>query len=160
MIDSAFGATVQASSLSVGEAVRVLTKMGGDVCDGVVTRLYRHGAAQISVDGSPVDRIYDEDTYLFSLLDPSVVEPVAESGDKTRGDETASASKINIDALPAPIRKKIVGVGALDSDQVDRVLSAVSDALLRALKSVGVKDDDVYKKVVEVQKVVRQSLVK
>jgi hypothetical protein len=38
---------------------------------------------------------------------------------------------------------------------VDKVLSAISEAAMRAFKSVGVKDIEIYSKIVDIQKAIR-----
>jgi hypothetical protein len=71
-----------------------------------------------------------------------------------RADNREAGASVNIDALPEQLKKKIVGVKGLDESQRDKVLAEISDAALRSLKSVGVKDGDVYKTVVKIQEAV------
>jgi len=74
--------------------------------------------------------------------------------DDVRGDTRQPETKVDVDALPETIKKKIVGVKGLDEAQRDRVLSEISDAALRALKNVGVKDIEIYKTVSRIQEAV------
>lgn len=70
----------------------------------------------------------------------------------------ASPSDLDVDRLPPKIRKRLVGISELDEDQVDRILSDVSEAAMRSMKSVGVPSKELFRKVVEIQDAVRSVL--
>lgn len=162
------------NDLAVGEAVQVITRMGRHVADGVITQMYTTGAVQIRTSDRPDegglqssgDSIYDAALYLFLRVDPNedAVEESAPKSDtpKPSGRDSGASvgARVDIDALPTAIKQKVIGISALDAEQADRVMSAVSDALLKALKSVGVRDSDVYQKVAEFQKAVKPVLGK
>lgn len=71
-----------------------------------------------------------------------------------RADNRDAEASVDVDALPEQLKKKIVGVKGLDEAQQDKVMSEISDAALRALKSVGVKDREIYKTVTKIQEAV------
>jgi len=66
-------------------------------------------------------------------------------------DKDKLPSKVNLDDLPDDLRQKVVGLNQLDDSSRDRVLSAVSNSSLRALKDVGVNDSESYRVVVKIQ---------
>jgi hypothetical protein len=190
-------------SLSPGEDVRVVTRMGGEVSRGRVIRVFQSGCVQIREfdlehggTQSIADRIYDADLYLFIEMDPedapgedpefgepeekpvlilndpenavdSVLgsrfdeseapEAAPKKADKaiSKSDARAPASRVDVEKLPADIQKRLKGVGDLDEDAVDRVMSAISESALKALRGIGVRDSEIYERVVEIQKAVR-----
>lgn len=68
-----------------------------------------------------------------------------------RVDPSEPAASVNIDALPPDLKKKIIGVKGLDESQRDKVLSEISDAALRALREVGVKNNEIFKTITKIQ---------
>jgi len=74
-----------------------------------------------------------------------------DKGPDPRADSREAGASVNLDMLPEALRKKITGVKGLDEAQQDKVMSEISDAALRALKSVGVKDLEIYKTVARLQ---------
>lgn len=68
-----------------------------------------------------------------------------------RADPKEPESSVNIDALPPDLKKKIIGVKGLDESQRDKVLSEISDAALRALREVGVKNNEIFKTITKIQ---------
>ena len=77
---------------------------------------------------------------------------------KKPSEKTSPSGEIDVDRLPARVRKRLVGIAELDEDQIDRILSDVSEAALRSMKSVGVPSKEIFKKVVEIQDAVRSVL--
>jgi len=74
--------------------------------------------------------------------------------DDPRADSREAGASVEMDRLPESLRKRIVGVKGLDEAQQDKVMSEIADAALRGLKSVGVKDREVYKTVARIQEAV------
>ncbi len=139
-----------------------------------VDRLYSSQLYSFVAD-SPEEETEDE--YAPSdgepLTDNPSVDPISEvedSGDeksdkKPKDDEVRAntdsvSSKVDVDALPDEIKKRVVGVTGLDEEQRNRILSEISDAALRAMKIVGVKDSEIYNKVVSIQNAVAPLLGK
>ena len=77
-----------------------------------------------------------------------------------RADSSEPDASVNIDALPEQLKKKIIGVKGLDEAQRDKVLSEISDAALRGLRDVGVKSNEIYKTISEIQAAVMSVLGK
>ena len=77
----------------------------------------------------------------------------------SRERDSEAVDRIDIDKLPADLKKQIKGLENLEQSQVDRIVSAVSDAALGAMKAVGVKDSDTYARVVAIQNAVMPLLV-
>jgi len=159
--------------LGLGEKVLVVTVMGTPVTDGIVTAVYKTGAVQIRETPQPlgsggVDRIYDSGIYRFVPADlPDVQEYIDAKSLAEKTDDSAASrerdseavDRIDIDKLPADLKKQIKGLENLEQSQVDRIVSAVSDAALGAMKAVGVKDSDTYARVVAIQNAVMPLLV-
>jgi len=213
LFEDAYEQAVSASALSVGEFVLVTTKMGSEVANGTVTRVYGNGAVQIHTDDYPEttpaggfqsngDPIYNADLYLFIPLDelpgaavedksiseadpepkaadkakekeePEEEEPksAAQKADKKtdvklknsgiRKDARDAKAKVDVDKLPEDLKQKVQGIDKLDEAQIDRVMSAISEAALKPLKDVGVADSEVYERVVAIQKAVRTKFSK
>lgn len=77
---------------------------------------------------------------------------------EVRKDDRTAAAKVDVNSLPKDLQKRLKGVGDLDEDARDRVLSAISEAAMRAFKSVGVKDTEVYGRIVKLQEVIKPVL--
>jgi hypothetical protein len=87
------------------------------------------------------------------------VEEAEEAAPKeVRKDDRTAAAKVDVNSLPKDLQKRLKGVGDLDEDARDRVLSAISEAAMRAFKSVGVKDTEVYGRIVKLQEVIKPVL--
>ena len=78
----------------------------------------------------------------------------------SRSDARSPKDKVDVDALPQALKQKVMGIDEMDEAQIDRVMSAISEAALKSLKDVGVADSEVYETVVQVQKAVRSKLDK
>lgn len=83
--------------------------------------------------------------------------PAPKQKEVRKDDRTASA-KVDVNSLPKDLQKRLKGVGDLDEDARDRVLSAISEAAMRAFKAVGVKDTEVYGRIVKLQEVIKPVL--
>ena len=81
-----------------------------------------------------------------------------EAPKEVRKDDRAASAKVDVNSLPKDLQKRLKGVGELDEDARDRVLSAISEAAMRAFKSVGVKDTEVYSRIVKLQEAVKPVL--
>jgi len=77
---------------------------------------------------------------------------------EVRNDDRTASAKVDVASLPKDLQKRLKGVGDLDEDARDRVLSAISEAAMRAFKAVGVKDTEVYGRIVKLQEVVKPIL--
>lgn len=104
--------------------------------------------------GTPVLILTDPENDLESVLGSRFDESKGAPSEKV-SDSRAPASRVDVEKLPQDIQKRVRGIGELDDDAVDRVISAISESALKALKAIGVKDTDVYERVVEIQKAVR-----
>lgn len=89
--------------------------------------------------------------------EPAAEKPAPKQKEVRKDDRTASA-KVDVNSLPKDLQKRLKGVGDLDEDARDRVLSAISEAAMRAFKAVGVKDTEVYGRIVKLQEVVKPVL--
>ena len=77
---------------------------------------------------------------------------------EVRKDDRTASAKVDVNSLPKDLQKRLKGVGDLDEDARDRVLSAISEAAMRAFKAVGVKDTEVYGRIVKLQEVIKPVL--
>ena len=89
--------------------------------------------------------------------EPAAEKPAPKQKEVRKDDRTASA-KVDVNSLPKDLQKRLKGVGDLDEDARDRVLSAISEAAMRAFKAVGVKDTEVYGRIVKLQEVIKPVL--
>jgi len=83
--------------------------------------------------------------------------PAPKQKEVRKDDRTASA-KVDVNSLPKDLQKRLKGVSELDEDARDRVLSAISEAAMRAFKAVGVKDTEVYGRIVKLQEAIKPVL--
>lgn len=74
------------------------------------------------------------------------------SSDDVRSDTRSPGSKVDVGSLPVGLKKKVVGVDGLDDSAINGVISAISDAAQRSLRDVGVRELDVFKVIVKIQK--------
>jgi len=77
-----------------------------------------------------------------------------------RKDVSEPEASVDPNQLPDALKKKLVGVGGLDEAQRDKVVSEISDAALRALRDVGVKNHEIFSTVTKIQEVVLPVLEK
>ena len=102
------------------------------------------------------DDEYEDEVAEEVLVEKKAAKPKAEKS--VRDDERTPNAKVTMDALPKDIQKRLKGVNDLDEDALDRVLSAISDAALKSLKAVGVKDIEIYSRIVKIQEALRPVL--
>lgn len=174
--------SLEATEISFGEPIVVLTKMGNEVSRGIVTAIYPNGSVQIrevpkghnEARGALGDRIYNTDLYMFISSPDGVDNEDVDSDSSVHEAEDRSneigkrngpsdgdpASSVDVDALPTQLKKKIIGIGSLDEEQINRIMSEVGEAALRSMKSVGVKETEVFHKVAEIQDSIRSVLSK
>ena len=185
------------NTLSAGESVAVVTRMGNVVTKGEVIAVFPYGAVQVREYDlerggvqSIADRIYDTDLYLFVQSDaeepievddpdalevPVLIEPtakgdivsvVAEAAESdaaatpdqrvekklgnVRNDDRSAKSKVDLNALPKDLQKRLKGSSELDDEARDRVLSAISEAAMKSLKAAGVKEIEIYPMIVKI----------
>lgn len=193
------------NTLSAGESVAVVTRMGNVLTRGEVIAVFPYGAVQVREYDlerggvqSIADRIYDTDLYLFIQSDaeepievddpdalevPVLIEPTqkgdvvsmvaeaaepsaAETPDKrvekklgstgsVRADDRSAKSKVDLNALPKDLQKRLKGGSELDEDARDRVLSAISDAAMKSLKAAGVKEIEIYPIIVKIHEALK-----
>lgn len=72
--------------------------------------------------------------------------------------EPANDGAIDTSKLPANVKKQLRDVSELDEDSINRVVSAISDAAVRSMRSVGVRESDLYARVADIQKAIRPVL--
>lgn len=163
-----------AKQIESGTQVTVYTRMGKQVCDG--TASYPTDAGLCIGE-----QFYSDRLYLF-------VPPIMESEDNIQGEviseglvldvdrrvaklaagvleaqvgdaEAAKAGKPHPDNLPDDIRKAVITSSDMTDEQMQLVMGGVGEAALRALKSVNVREDELYSKVHEIQQAVKRILV-
>jgi len=105
--------------------------------------------------------LLDPEAYAYPV-DEAEEEPAAPKAapkqKEVRNDDRTASAKVDVNSLPKDLQKRLKGVGDLDEDARDRVLSAISEAAMRAFKAVGVKDTEVYGRIVKLQEVVKPIL--
>lgn len=167
LTEDALAQAVEADTLQTGEMVMVVTKMGNPVSTGVVQAVYPYGAVQLREITDPRSaagsRIYDSAIYSFILIkdDATTIDPdefsidrnaqsVSEEDGKEDGKEKGKEAEKPEDK-PAPEPPPEKTTGALKDAQVERVLAAVSEAAIQSMRSSGVSNTEIYKKVVALQ---------
>lgn len=128
---------VAAEQLVPGQAVRVYTRMGQLVVAGAGAYPSAHG---VCVGG----RFFEEAIYRFV--------PGLEEARKP------AFRKLDPEALPDDVRLAVTVDHDLSEEQVQRVLAAVGEAALGALRGVGMREDEVYARVAAVLERVREAL--
>lgn len=73
------------------------------------------------------------------------------TGKKTGPKPKKSSEPIHVPNAPAALQKKLIDTRQMSDDEVDRVLAAIGTAAQQSMRSVGVKDRDIYRKVVAIQ---------
>lgn len=177
--------TVYFGNIGIGEKVHVKTLMGNHVCVGDVVLSSPFGV-MIKENASGNEAFFSGDLYLFSVEEaepPTVVvndlsgmspdervafklkkmvESDSEDGKEKKDKESDNGGeedgKLDIDKLPDAIKKSITTVGALSGDKLNSVLSDIGEAALRALKRVGVREDELFGFVSQIQKSVAKVL--
>ena len=123
------------------------------------------------------DKIYDPDLYIF-ILEPqeeekevppdNVIEVDEKKSASAKPKETKSISSnntnnstmnikgsaVNVEALPKELKTKVMSFKEMDEEQVDSIISSISESALSAMKRVGIKDTMIFPKVVEIQEAV------
>lgn len=140
-------AAVRPEALGPGAAVRVLTRMGREVAEGLLAYPTARGGC---VHGA----FYPADLYRFVPLSEGA-HARADVLDEAKRKKAPKLGKLDVDRLPEELRAAITTDEALDEEQVQRVLAAVGEACLKALKDVGVSEDTVYARTAAVQLAVR-----
>lgn len=139
---------VSAEVLVPGAAVQVCTRMGDPVVEGAVAY---PSAAGVCVGG----KFYDARLYLFQPVDETHARAPMEEAKK---DKKPKLGKLDPEALPDDVRDAVTVDHDMTEEQVQRVLAAVGDAALKALKGAGVREDAVYARVAAIQAAVRPIL--
>jgi hypothetical protein len=73
-------------------------------------------------------------------------------------EKSPKLGKLDPESLPDDVREAVTVDHDMTEEQIQRVLAAVGDAALKALKNAGVREDAVYARVAAVQAVVRPVL--
>jgi hypothetical protein len=81
-----------------------------------------------------------------------------ELSEARKGDKKPKLGKLDPEALPDDVRAAVTVDHDMTEEQVQRVLAAVGDAALKALKGAGVREDAVYARVAAIQEAVRPVL--
>ena len=141
---------VRAEALTEGTAVQVCTRMGNLIAEGAVAYPSASGAC---VGG----KYYDAKLYLFQPKDETHTRaPILDEAKKDK--KAPKLGKLDPEALPDEIRDAVTVDHDMTEEQIQRVLAAVGDAALKALKGAGVREDAVYARVAAIQAVVRPVL--
>jgi hypothetical protein len=142
---------VAPAGLTRGTAVQVCTRMGVEVTGGAVDY---PTAAGCCVGGV----FYSAPLYLFLPEGEAAPADALTEAAKGKKKKAPALGKLDPESLPDDVRAAVTGDHALTEEQVLRVLAAVGDAALKALKGAGVREDVVYARVAAVQSAVRQVL--
>ena len=156
--EEAAARAVRPEAVAAGATVQVCTRMGAVVAEGA--------AAYPTARGLCVGAHF-YDAALYHVV-PVLAEaharaqrpPVPEEDERL---EEAKAKdpklgKLDPEALPDDVRLAVTVDHDLDEEAVQRVLAAVGDAALEALKGVGMREDEVYARVAAVLERVREVL--
>lgn len=102
-------------------------------------------AAPVLLDPDPIIDGMDEEKKAAG----AVKQPP--TGKKTGPKPKKSSEPIHVPNAPAALQKKLIDTRQMSDDEVDRVLAAIGTAAQQSMRSVGVKDRDIYRKVVAIQ---------
>jgi hypothetical protein len=120
--------------------------MGAEVAEGMAAY---PSAAGLCIGGT----YYDARLYLFLPEAAHARAPALVEAKKEK-----KLGKLDPEALPDDVREAVTVDNDMTEEQVQRVLAAVGDAALKAMKGVGVREDAVYARVAAVQAAVRPVL--
>jgi hypothetical protein len=148
-LDEVVAASSRPEVIEAGAAVRVCTRMGREVAEGVALYPTTQGAC---VSG----RFYDAGLYMFVPVHAraQVEEAKAKSGEKGKD----GLGRLDPEALPDDVRMAVTVDHDLDEESVQRVLAAVGDAAKDALSGVGMREDELYARVAAILERVREVL--
>ena len=140
-------AAAPAGTLGRGERVQVMTRGGHAVAEGTVVSAAPTG---LVVESGMTTGFYASHVYLFVPLaaradlpwHPRLTEALAQ-GDSGQ-DAAASESPVTAADLPADIQQAVAPEAGLGPDGRDRVLAAVGEAALTALRRTSVAADALY----------------
>ena len=133
--------------------------------DGDAIRLYDGKLYRFALDSNTEST---ESEHATNSLGETGGEDGKESKETVPNEETPDSKEkvqigdkdVDVDDLPKAVQKKIKGISDLDGNQMDEVMSSISESAVTALKKAGVKDSQVYETVVDIQKAVRMALKK
>lgn len=166
--------TVYFGNIGIGEKVHVKTLMGNHICVGDVVLSSPFGV-MIKENTSGNEAFFSGDLYLFSVEEaepPTVVvndlsgmspdervafklKKMVESESDNGGEEDGYP---DIDKLPDAIKRSITVSGNLTNEKINSVLSEIGEAAMRALKRVGIREDELFGLVSQIQKKVAKVL--
>jgi hypothetical protein len=145
---------VAAGQIGVGERVAVLTRRGHPVAAGAVLSTAPVGLVVRDASGAA---FFAEDVYLFVPVGPMgrpprAVRPVRDVLREARAEAGDSYDNaLSAEGLPADIQQAVAPQAQFTEDGVQKVLDAVGEAALAALKRAGVPASDLYGLVDKVQ---------
>ena len=138
---------VPSGQIGVGERVAVLTRKGHAVAEGLVASTAPVGLVVRAADGV---KFFSEDVYLFlpqgeRTRRPKVHRTLVGSLREARAEETPSVDNaLSSEDLPDDIQQAVAPQAQFSDDGMQKVMSAVGDAALDALKRAGVDATDLY----------------
>lgn len=147
-------AAVPAGTLGCGERVQVLTRAGRPVVEGTVVSAAPTG---VVIESGHATGFYVGCIYLFVPTAPPPDLPwrprLTEALAQGSSDQDAAASESPVAAadLPADIRQAVAPQAGLGPDGRDRVLAAVGEACLGALRRTSVAAEHLYALVAAIQ---------
>lgn len=164
-----------------GQCVSVYSKLGREIADVIVTQVSNgvlfgyvkqpeQSGTESTVNAAYSPLLYnfalpatdersdaDVDTFVSLVSTQGIGNPEDEGGAMVmvipESDESP-VDKIDTSSLPKDVQKRLRVVSELDEDAKNRILSAISDSAMRAMRSVGVRETDAYARVVDIQKAV------
>lgn len=162
---------ILSENVAVGDRVAVYTRMGNFVCEGIAAYPMANG---LSIGST----FYAADLYLFVAPSVSIGEAHTCAGDlpldvdrrmaqaavpldearKIGNNKAAKVGKAHPDNLPSDVKRAIITTTDLTDEQMNRVIAAVGDTALKALKGIGVRDDEVFGRVQRVNDAVKHAL--
>lgn len=172
IVDS--GRAVQALGLGIGEIVSVTTKMGNHVVEGEVVSTTRLGAV-VRAGGKdmfcrdefhtfvpqhaeqpppmvPVDNVVlDVDARVQEKLKLSEQEDEGDADEDDKKDGMKQSKSVSPQGLPQDIQQAIVSSRDLTAEQVNKVLSEISNAAMKSMKRIGVQEIEIYPMITKIQ---------
>lgn len=175
--------SVSSLNLGKGEEIGVFTKMGRHVTTGKVNVTSLFG---VSVENNDGIKFYRCENYYYvpvvgeidnnvpiKIVDKNIAEK--EGDEENENDDTdkvdnnkkkkekddeedESSGEVDEKKLPDEIKDRVIDVKELDDVEVDKVVSAVSDAAMDSMKHLDVEQEKAYETTMKIQKVVKSIL--
>lgn len=175
--------SVSSLNLGKGEEIGVFTKMGRHIVTGKVNVTSLFGVSVESDEGIqfykceyhyyvPVDKKIDNNVPI-KIVDKNIAEK--EDDEENEKDDTdkvddnkkkkekddeedESSGEVDEKKLPDKIKDRVIDVKELDDVEIDKVVSAISDAAMDSMKHLDVEQEKAYETTMKIQKAVKSIL--